>query len=268
MSQPAVPELRKHHTTEGYLSGAPSAKRPKPAPGLPSKKEAAGRSDPGPRAAQKAFPDLTIEQARDKLISMSKDLKPFISTQVEKIGRAAAGEAAAEASEKEDDFVGIIGGPISAPVTDAEQMVAAKVLGKGKVDDQVVGQARTVVASMIAGLIAYSNEMRVLVPAVKAAAGVGAVGVEAAAGAASASITMLQGLLSMPSLPMTVIRAGVPVAGFLCNPNVLALLPILFLGYSLSGKDAKEKLSGPTGVNQSIAIPIELLISLSFKDEL
>ena len=197
-------------------------------------------SDQGPGAAEGV--KLTMEQAKAKWKDMSVQLNGLINEQVEEISA-------------KDEFVGIIGGPLEAKATAAEQMVAAKVLGlsKEKVDDVVV-QARTIVASMIAGLIAYSNHVGVLNPAVDTAAILAGVGVEAVAGFTSAISQVALGLLHMPSPLMTMVRAAIPIGGFLCNPNVLALLPILFLGYSLSGQDARQTFTDVLGTGRDAIV--------------
>lgn len=233
--------------------GLPLAKRSKPPPKF-------GKTFSGPPAATgfgEGKVNLTMEQAKANLLAMSKELNDLINTQVSQISQISS-------AVKEDDFVGMIGGPLEAPVSDAERAVASKVLGEGNATPEVVGKARTIVASMIAGLIAYSNQMGVLVPAVDAAAGVGAVAISTVANFTSAISQVALGLLSMPSLPMTGLRAAVPIAGFLCNPNVLALLPILFLGYSLSGKDARQSLHNVlTSGKDAIVEKVESVYGLS-----
>ena len=262
MSEPLAKRPKESDGSEGSPAEAPDVKHQAPLklgrvesvkelPQVPrlERDRPENKSAPGPGAALKAFPDLEFEQAKVMLTDMSSELNELINAKVEQIGEAAEAvvkasepeEAAPEAGE-EDEFIGLIGGPLEAPVSEAEIMVAKQVLGERSATSEVVRKARTVVASMIAGLIAYANNIGVLVPAVDAAAGVGAVGVEAAAGAASATFTILQGLLSMPSPLMAMARASGPVVGFLCHPNVLVLLPILFLGYSLGGAGGRGSL--------------------------
>lgn len=191
-------------------------------------------SDPGPGFAETEV-NMSLENAKLKLLEMSSELNELIDRKVR--------EAAATAGE-EGDFIGIIGGPVKAPISDAERAVALSVVGEGNVTPEVVGQARAVVASMIAGLIAYTNPegfARTLDSAVDLAVAVPA---NVSAGVARASLTMLTGLFSTVSAASA---AAFPVASFLFNPNVLALLPILFLGYSLSRRGDKDRLLSVLG---------------------